>query len=78
MNILIVDDEPLARENLRCLLEVEKDIHIVGECSNAIEAIGEIHRKKPDVVFLIFKCPALLDLKWSQCLILNIGLILFF
>lgn len=51
MNILIVDDEPLARENLRCLLEEEKDIHIIGECSNAIEAIGEIHRKKPDVVF---------------------------
>ncbi|CRL64176.1 MULTISPECIES: two-component system response regulator BtsR [Proteus] len=63
MNILIVDDEPLARENLRCLLEVEKDIHIVGECSNAIEAIGEIHRKKPDVVFLDIQMPRITGLE---------------
>ena len=68
MNILIVDDEPLARENLRCLLEEEKDIHIIGECSNAIEAIGEIHRKKPDVVFLDIQMPRITGLEMVSML----------
>lgn len=60
MNILIVDDEPLARENLRCLLEEEKDIHIIGECSNAIEAIVKYIVKNLMWFFLIFKCHVLL------------------
>lgn len=45
MNVLIVDDEPLARENVRCLLEEHDDIEIIGECANAIEAISLIHKK---------------------------------
>ena len=36
---LIVDDEPLARERLRKLLEAEPDIQIVGECADGGEAI---------------------------------------
>jgi two-component system LytT family response regulator len=40
LNVLIVDDEPLARENLRVLLQEQSDIEVVGECANAIEAIG--------------------------------------
>ncbi|EQC01561.1 two-component system response regulator BtsR [Photorhabdus temperata] len=63
MNILIVDDEPLARENLRCLLEEERDIQIIGECANAIEAIGAIHRLKPDVVFLDIQMPRITGLE---------------
>ena len=37
LRVLIVDDEPLARENLRVLLQEQSDIEIVGECANAIE-----------------------------------------
>ena len=40
IKVLIVDDEPLARENLRILLQEQSDIEIVGECANAVEAIG--------------------------------------
>ncbi len=68
MNVLIVDDEPLARENVRCLLEEHDDIEIIGECANAIEAIGIIHKKKPDVVFLDIQMPRLTGiLKWCAC-----------
>ncbi|MGJ0627540.1 two-component system response regulator BtsR [Xenorhabdus bovienii] len=63
MNVLIVDDEPLARENLRCLLEEETDIQIIGECANAVEAIGAIHRLKPDVVFLDIQMPRITGLE---------------
>ena len=57
MTVLIVDDEPLAREELRRLLESAPDAQIVGECANAIEAIGTINRLKPDVVFLDIQMP---------------------
>ena len=52
LRVLIVDDEPLARENLRVLLQEQPDIEIVGECANAIEAIGAVHKLRPDVLFL--------------------------
>lgn len=57
IKVLIVDDEPLARKALRRLLEQAPDFHIVGECGNAIEAVGAINRDKPDVVFLDIQMP---------------------
>lgn len=57
LNVIIVDDEPLARENLRGLLQQDEAITIVAECSNAIEAISAIHRLHPDVVFLDIQMP---------------------
>ena len=50
INVLIVDDEPLARENLRVLLQTHEDVNIVGECANAVEAIGAVHKLRPDVL----------------------------
>ena len=57
LNIIIVDDEPLARENLRCLLKEFTEINITAECSNAFEAIKAIHNQSPDVVFLDIQMP---------------------
>ena len=68
MNILIVDDEPLAREELRLLLEPAEDITVIGECANAIEAIAAIHRLKPDVVFLDIQMPRISGLEMLSML----------
>lgn len=57
MTVLIVDDEPLAREELRRLLDGAPDVEVVGECANAIEAIGAINRRTPQVVFLDIQMP---------------------
>ncbi|PWC31222.1 two-component system response regulator BtsR [Azospirillum sp. TSO35-2] len=57
INVLIVDDEPLARKELRRVLSTADDITIIGECSNAIDAVGVINREKPDVVFLDIQMP---------------------
>ncbi|MBG6080662.1 two-component system response regulator BtsR [Rubrivivax gelatinosus] len=54
---LIVDDEPFARRDLRRALEPAKDIQILGECGNAIDALTRIHIDKPDVVFLDIQMP---------------------
>lgn len=57
MKVLIVDDEQLAREELRCLLEQAGDMEIIGESANAIEAIAAVNRLSPDVVFLDIQMP---------------------
>ncbi|MFD3226844.1 two-component system response regulator BtsR [Rahnella aceris] len=63
LRVLIVDDEPLALENLRLQLQDESDIEIVGECTNAIEAIGVIHKIRPDIVFLDIQMPRISGLE---------------
>src|SRR5258705_5892409 len=56
---LIVDDEPLARERLASLLAPEKDIEVIGQCANGIEALAAIQEKTPDLVFLDVQMPEL-------------------
>lgn len=63
LSVLIVDDEPLARENLRGLLLADPQISVIGECANAIDAIGAIHRHRPDVVFLDIQMPRISGLE---------------
>ncbi|QZA82549.1 two-component system response regulator BtsR [Deefgea piscis] len=62
MQALLVDDEPLARDELRCLLE-DAGIDVVGESSNAIEAMQMIYRLRPDVVFLDIQMPRISGLE---------------
>jgi len=54
---LIVDDEPLARERLRTLLEREADVEMVGECGDGVEAVDAILELAPDLVFLDVQMP---------------------
>jgi two-component system LytT family response regulator len=54
---LIVDDEPLARSNLAVLLRLDPQIEIVNECGSGVEALAEIRRAKPDLVFLDVQMP---------------------
>jgi len=54
---LVVDDEPLARSNLAVLLKRDPEIEIVSECGSGMEALAEIRRSKPDLVFLDVQMP---------------------
>lgn len=56
---LIVDDEALARENVRLRLRDIDDFVIIGECANGREAIGAIAGMRPDLVFLDVRMPDL-------------------
>jgi len=49
---VIVDDEPLARERIRSLLEPEADVEIVAECGSGDEAIEALRATSADLVFL--------------------------
>jgi two-component system, LytTR family, response regulator len=54
---LVVDDESLARRNLTVLLRRDPDIGSVTECGSGLEAIEEIRKSKPDLVFLDVQMP---------------------
>ena len=54
---LVVDDEPLARSNLTVLLRRDPDIGAIAECGSGLDAIEEIRKSKPDLVFLDVQMP---------------------
>ncbi len=54
---VVVDDEPLARSSLKLLLRRDPEVELVGECKSGMEALAEIRRKKPELVFLDVQMP---------------------
>ncbi|MEA3142267.1 MAG: two-component system, LytTR family, response regulator [Gammaproteobacteria bacterium] len=57
LRALIVDDEPLARSNLRILLRRDADIESIEECGSGAEAVAAIRKAAPDLVFLDVQMP---------------------
>ena len=57
LRVAIVDDEPLARERLRRLLEAEEDLEIVATCRDGDAAVEEIVATRPALVFLDVQMP---------------------
>lgn len=57
IHALVVDDEPLARRNLTLLLRRDPDVASVIECESGMEAVEEIRKSKPDLVFLDVQMP---------------------
>ena len=59
MTALIIDDEQLAREELKYLLESIGSVEVLAQGSNGIEAVKLIEEHQPDVVFLDVQMPGL-------------------
>jgi two-component system LytT family response regulator len=59
LRVVIVDDEPLARERVRTFLAEEPDVEIVAECADGAEAVNRIEALRPDVLFLDVQMPRL-------------------
>jgi len=57
MNVLIVDDEPLAREGMQLLLREEPSISVVAQARNGAEAVSMIRANRPDLVLLDVQMP---------------------
>jgi len=66
MNTLIVDDNEIARLTLTELASQIKDIAIVGECADAIEAYQMIQEKDVDVVLLDIEMPGMTGLELTR------------
>ena len=54
---LIVDDEPLARENIIVLLAPDPDVEVIGGCGAGRDAVELIRTARPDLVFLDVQMP---------------------
>ncbi len=59
LKVLIVDDEPPARERLRSLLGEIADVEVAGEARNGREALSHAHDLAPDVVLLDVRMPGM-------------------
>ena len=71
MKILIVDDEPLARQRLQDMLEAFEDVEVCAEASNGREALEACESLQPDVVLMDIRMPVMDGLEaarhLSQC-----------
>jgi len=59
MRVVIVDDEPIAREGVRTQLLREPEVEIVAECGDGLEAVETIRELSPDLVFLDVQMPGM-------------------
>ncbi len=66
MNVLVVDDEPLARELLEDNVSKVPFLKLVGSCSNGIEAFAAVHDKQIDLVLLDIQMPGLTGIQFLQ------------
>lgn len=66
MRAIIVDDERLARNELKRLLENFPSIEVIGEAANTDEASQLIEELQPDVVFLDIQMPGKTGFEWLE------------
>jgi two-component system, LytTR family, response regulator LytT len=59
ISALIIDDEKLARDELKYLLDAVGDVDVLAQGENGIEAVNLIEEHRPDLVFLDVQMPGL-------------------
>ncbi|MFK8019045.1 MAG: LytR/AlgR family response regulator transcription factor [Pseudomonadales bacterium] len=57
MNVLIVDDEPLARDRLKRMVNETRDWNVIAEACNGVEAVAQCSESRPDVVLMDIRMP---------------------
>jgi two-component system LytT family response regulator len=57
IRVLVVDDEPLARQGVRALLEADRELSVVGEASSTGQAVALIEELRPELVMLDVQMP---------------------
>lgn len=57
ITILIADDHSLMRQGLKQIIELEADMHVVGQATNGQEAIDMANQLKPDVILMDINMP---------------------
>jgi len=64
--LLLADDERVVRQGLRCLLEQEDDLQVVGETADGLEVPALVARLKPDVLITAVALPGLYGLEVTR------------
>ncbi|MCU7551765.1 LytTR family DNA-binding domain-containing protein [Chitinophagaceae bacterium LB-8] len=66
MNCLIVDDNQIARTTLRQLASSIKDITVVGECADAMEAYNLLQERQVEIILLDIEMPGMSGLELTR------------
>jgi DNA-binding NarL/FixJ family response regulator len=66
IRVLIVDDMPQVREDLRVLLQLSNEIEVVGEAGDGLDAIQQAERYHPDVVIMDMEMPVIDGLQATE------------
>jgi two-component system, LytTR family, response regulator LytT len=69
LRVMVVDDEPLARDELRFLLGEVGGVEVVGEAASSTEAIARFEESRPDAVFVDLRMPGPDGLALSEALL---------
>jgi two-component system LytT family response regulator len=59
IRVLVVDDEPHARQKLSQLIGMAGDLELLGTCQNGLEAVEAVRKHHPDLMFLDIQMPGL-------------------
>ncbi|MCQ6564074.1 MULTISPECIES: response regulator [Paenibacillus] len=57
IRIVLADDQPFIRKGLRYILDIQKDMQVVGEASTGEEAVDIALRNVPDIVLMDIRMP---------------------
>jgi two-component system LytT family response regulator/two-component system response regulator LytT len=71
LRVLVVDDEPLAREELCYLLDELGDVEIAGQAADGVEAVRLAEQLEPDLVFLDVQMPGVGGFEVARRLVLG-------
>lgn len=66
MNVLIVDDNEIARDALSQIASRIKDVKITGECADALQAYNLLQEKQVDVILLDIEMPGMTGLELTR------------
>src|SRR5215210_4990245 len=66
LRCLLIDDEPPALKVLARYISSINSLEIMGQCKNAIEALGILQQKAVDVIFLDIKMPRILGTEFLK------------
>src|SRR6202451_2240954 len=58
IRILSVEDHPVFRQGLAAIVSAERDMLLVGQASNAVDAVAEFRRHRPDITLMNVRLPA--------------------
>ena len=59
MRVIICDDQAIIRDGLEMLLNLEKDIEVVGQAQDGAEAVELVAQNRPDLVLMDLKMPGM-------------------